>query len=298
MIPRVPRLTSAICATAIACLVWPPAAAWSQEADAAAGPPFRYVALGDSFASGESVRPYDPATDIPENRCHRSELAYPEQLADEHPAAIDLVAFRACSGATTANVTSVAQYPTQPPQLADLPADVDILSISVGGNDIGFADFAQACALGANCGGPDSVTAVLAAIDGPLATALAGTYTALRDAVGPDTAVFVIGYPHLVAMSGQGSGCIYLSARERTIIRYITVKLNAAIGAAAAEAGFYFVNPLIAQSPFVGHELCTDDSYFTNIFSSAPFHPNAKGQNAYQDLLTGYLLASGVVGHR
>lgn len=42
----------------------------------------RYVAIGDSFLSGEGAYDYLPLTDTEGNRCHRSAHAYPKRLVD------------------------------------------------------------------------------------------------------------------------------------------------------------------------------------------------------------------------
>ena len=70
-----------------------------------------YVAMGDSFSSGEGVTPFITGTDKnapDENRCHRSEDAYPLLLEEDEDLNLNLTAFVACSGATTSNITGTA----------------------------------------------------------------------------------------------------------------------------------------------------------------------------------------------
>ncbi|MBA3294680.1 MAG: SGNH/GDSL hydrolase family protein [Geodermatophilaceae bacterium] len=220
-------------------------------------------------------------------------FALPGLAAAGDPLEIALVGFRACSGATTPKITQVAQYPTQPPQIASFPTDVDIVSMSIGGNDIGFPDFAQACVLRQGCGGPTMLNATLAKINGQLPGRLADTYASLRAAAGPTTEVFVLGYPQIVGAVRQGGGCSYLTGQERPIIRDVVAQLNGVISQASAAAGFTYLDATTAGSPFLGHELCTRGSYFTNISSAFPFHPNLNGQGAYQDLLTRALRLAG-----
>ena len=91
-----------------------------------------YVALGDSYSSGVGTRSYiDDGTS-----CQRSTLAYPSLLAAQRGYALD---FRACSGATVADVTNS--------QLGALNSGTSFVTISVGGNDAGFADVLTECAL-------------------------------------------------------------------------------------------------------------------------------------------------------
>lgn len=95
----------------------------------AAGSP--YVALGDSYSSGTGTGSYlSDGTS-----CQRSVYAYPSLIAAGKGYALDL---RACSGATTADVTNV--------QLGALGAGTALVTITAGGNDTGFADVLTECA--------------------------------------------------------------------------------------------------------------------------------------------------------
>ncbi|MGW9213263.1 hypothetical protein ACWGR4_40690 [Embleya sp. NPDC055664] len=91
-------------------------------------PSASYVAMGDSYSSGEGLAPYQPETDYKnsdgqENQCHRSQTgAYPTQvklpghtktIAQEAAEGTASFAFIACSGAQTTNITT-ASYNTPP----------------------------------------------------------------------------------------------------------------------------------------------------------------------------------------
>src|SRR5215213_248496 len=101
-------------ALAVPLLVVPPAAAAAPS----------YVALGDSYSSGTGIRSYlsDGTT------CQRSTYAYPSLIAAARGYALN---FRACSGAKIPDVTTS--------QLGALGATTAYVSLSVGGNDAGFA---------------------------------------------------------------------------------------------------------------------------------------------------------------
>src|SRR5699024_5247939 len=97
--------------------------------------------------------------------------AYPSLIAAAGGLDLDL---RACSGATTADVTAT--------QLDALDASTDRVSISVGGNDAGFADVLTECAK------PAWASDCTAAIDGAEETVnstlpgrLSGLYAAIRE---------------------------------------------------------------------------------------------------------------------
>ncbi|MFJ2952457.1 SGNH/GDSL hydrolase family protein [Streptomyces sp. NPDC087226] len=82
-----------------------------------------YVAMGDSYSSGEGLAPYQPESDYErsngqENRCHRSQTAaYPTQvklpghtktIAQEAAEGTASFAFIACSGARTTDITTTS----------------------------------------------------------------------------------------------------------------------------------------------------------------------------------------------
>lgn len=121
-------------------------------------PPYApaYVALGDSYSAGEGVEPYLPDSDDINkhgNRCHRSTQAYAERLRFSGGSQLR---FRACSGAVIANMhTKQKTGPgvMVPPQLVDgiLGPDVGLVTITIGGNDAGFAHIVELCATNLRC---------------------------------------------------------------------------------------------------------------------------------------------------
>ncbi|HET6996976.1 MAG TPA: putative Ig domain-containing protein [Solirubrobacterales bacterium] len=135
-------------------LVSPAAAASSLGGDG----PGEYVALGDSYASGEGLNPigsggYFPGTDdTAQNLCHRSSLAYGPAIASALEAAgrIDPGAWLmpACSGDLISNLSigSINDFsPGQTPQLDRLSSLTRQVTITIGGNDAGFAGIIAFC---------------------------------------------------------------------------------------------------------------------------------------------------------
>jgi lysophospholipase L1-like esterase len=109
--------------------------------------PSAIVALGDSVASGEAAGAYEAGTDQSGNFCHRSARAYIRVA----PIAVDRRYNLACSGAATANVAlaGTARY-GEAPQIQRLAAiatrnRVRLVTLTVGANDIGFADLVLDC---------------------------------------------------------------------------------------------------------------------------------------------------------
>lgn len=257
-----------------------------------------YVALGDSFSAGEGVEPFSPPTGT--NGCHRSELAY-ARLLDANPwLNLRLQSFRACSGASTADV--IHGRNGEPSQLEALGENTDIATITIGGNDIGFAEFAAACVdpLSDCEAGSASYNESMSRIQNELPAALHRLFTEIQGRIGSQTRVLVVGYPHLVLPGSSAFGtCAYLSAEEKATISAVTTMLNNTIQVVVGRAGpqFEFVNAAetldgIPVSPFAGHELCREDSYFNGAMLPIEysFHPNRKGQAAYEALVRGYLM--------
>src|SRR4051794_38760042 len=92
-----------------------------------------YVALGSSFASGPGIEP------ILDAGCGRSGANYAHLVADR--LGYDLVDVT-CGGATIDDVLFRPQAlmtgGTVPPQLEVLAPDADLVTVTVGGNDIGY----------------------------------------------------------------------------------------------------------------------------------------------------------------
>jgi hypothetical protein len=95
-----------------------------------------YVALGDSYSSGNGAGSYIGAS----GDCHRSTNAYPYLYMLHH--ATSSFSFEACSGAVTTDVTNN--------QLGPLNSSTGLVSISIGGNDAGFSDVMTTCVTGSD----------------------------------------------------------------------------------------------------------------------------------------------------
>ncbi len=116
-----------------------------------------YVALGDSYASGEGLGAYEPGTDVKKgvhrNQCHRSVHAYATLTPGVVLPRVHDRAFWACAGATSTDMTMVPpqsgpnmQY-QQPRQTDTVGNSTRWISISAGGNDLKLFDIGKACAV-------------------------------------------------------------------------------------------------------------------------------------------------------
>lgn len=250
--------------------------AWVYENDLT-----EYVALGDSFSAGEGVPDFSVPSDT--NGCHRSLHAYPIQLS-EIVGSLRLAAFRACSGATTEDIQ--VGMNGEPGQLDALSTNTDIVTMSAGGNDVKFREFATECVVGTCDSASSQYQDTMDLIDTLLPGNLEDLYDDIRLAA-PNADVYVVGYPD--ESPDTSVDCTFLSNGEKVAVSTVAVELKNTILAAVegADEGFYYVDPLDAESPFWGHELCTEDPYFNH--ASIPlvysFHPNIYGQEAYAVLV-------------
>ncbi|RBY77385.1 SGNH/GDSL hydrolase family protein [Blastococcus sp. TF02-09] len=242
----------------------------------AAGP--AYVALGDSYSSGTGTRTYlaDGTS------CQRSVYAYPSLVAASKGYSLN---FRACSGAKVADVTSL--------QLSALSASTAYVTISVGGNDAGFADVMTTCAQPAwasDCNG--AVATAQSIITGQLPGRLATLYAAIRSRA-PQATVVVAGYPRI--FNGEDCNALtWFSPDEETRLNAMADLLNARISTAASNAGFRFANPTTA---FVGHAVCDDVEWVNGLSSpvSESYHANRPGHSAGYAPLVGTRLTGSTV---
>jgi lysophospholipase L1-like esterase len=231
------------------------------------------AALGDSYSSGEGNQPYDPAAD----GCDRSAQAWPLRAAAELGWRVTNLA---CSGATTKDV--VAPFKGQPAQtdaLAKLRPRPDVVTITIGGNDAGFASVLGACYV-KECASSGIIAAAEATILTVLPDRLADTYRAV-EAAAPRAKLVVVGYPRLFpAHQSDVTGCPWLTDAERRGLNQAGDLLNGVIAVEAWLAGAKYVD---VSRTLEGHELCTSDRWLVPLPAPGAAHPTEKGQRAIAD---------------
>lgn len=220
-----------------------------------------YVALGDSYSSGVGAGNYDPDS----GDCLRSPNAYPALWAEAHDVAS--FTFAACSGATTADVLAN--------QLDALSERTTLVTISIGGNDAGFADVMTTCVLGSDETCIERVERAKEFARTELPGRLDAVYAALRERA-PNAEIIVLGYPHFYKLGG--SCWVGLSETKRAAINSGADVLAEVTAKRAANAGATFVD---LRGPFSGHEICSSDWWlhsvnWWNMVES--YHPTAEGQ--------------------
>jgi PKD repeat protein/flagellar hook assembly protein FlgD len=297
-----------------------------------------YVALGDSYSSGEGVGPFRTGTDNNDGTgCHRSGTgSFASQLKAAHPTlAPGTVKFAACSGAVVDSFLNPnTDNPGEPAQLTQLEGtNVDLLSFSVGGNDVGFARILKDCIdtpLGwsSNCPTQDSgngqtineraISDVLA-----LGPKLRLLYHEIleRTTYSTPNKVVVVGYPQIFS-NDSGGGCSRpakqedgthaskltwgLTASEVTWLANMTKSLNNMIEYEALRAGFLFAD---VEHALDGHDACSSDPWVHGVtlkthylrafaqqvdpLSQWSFHPTRAGQGAIANVVAGVLASNG-----
>ncbi|MFI9807079.1 SGNH/GDSL hydrolase family protein [Streptomyces sp. NPDC052301] len=228
-----------------------------------------YVALGDSYSSGVGSGSYISSS----GSCDRSTKAYPYLWNAAHsPSSF---AFNACSGATTDDVLAN--------QLGSLSSATSLVSITIGGNDAGFADVMTTCVIQSDSACLSRINTAKAYVDSTLPGKLDAVYNAIS-AKAPSARVVVIGYPRFYLL---GQTCLGLSDTKRSAINGAADYMDNAIQARAGAHGFTFGD---VRTPFASHEICSSDSWLHSVNwldIGESYHPTAAGQSGgYLPVLT------------
>ncbi|MCX4911142.1 SGNH/GDSL hydrolase family protein [Streptomyces sp. NBC_00878] len=266
----------ASCAVALAT-----AGAVPASASAPASRTVNYVALGDSYAAGPGIPTQVDTT------CARSDQNYPSLLATAKSWQLTDVT---CSGATTTALAG--PQGSKPPQLDALGADTDVVTLTIGGNDIGFSSNLATCArltssdpTGNPCktfftsGGTDQLEQRV----NDTAPKIAAAVDAIKQKA-PRAKVLVVGYPDLFPEDGVGctSSAMPLAAGDFAYLRDTEKKLNAMLASQASANGAGYVD---TYTPTIGHDMCkpAGERWIEPLVAPAPAasaHPNAQGQQA------------------
>jgi hypothetical protein len=219
-----------------------------------------YVALGDSYSSGVGTNSYTLSSS-----CLRGVYAYPYLVSQQRPNTS--LNFVACSGATT---TSLMQS-----QIQAVNASTNIVTVTIGGNDIGFSSLILQCTLG-SCS--SALNSTRAGLNTSLAPKLDTVYSAIK-AQAPSARVVVLGYPRLFSTSSC-LGTSGISAQERSDANLLADAVDSVTAARAAAYGFTYKS---AIGSFTGHAVCSSSAWLNglNIFNTTEsYHPNRPGNSS------------------
>jgi len=285
--PRRALRTAALPITAAAALGLSALAAAPASADPAPAETGRYVALGDSFTAGPGI----PEETDPD--CARSDRNYPTLTA----AALSPSSFTdvSCSGATTEHMTG--PQGSAPPQLDALDAETELVTLGVGGNDVGFAGIIARCVVlgGLDPNGEPCKTSYTSGGTDELAERVDETAPKI-DAVlegiaerSPQARVLVVGYP--VILPDDGSNChstVPIAAGDAPWLRDTEKHLNTMLAERAEAHGAEYVDTYTGS---IGHDLCkpADVRWIEPLegVDAAGVHPNAAGHEGMAQAVLG-----------
>ena len=251
---------------------------------AAAADPGPYVALGDSYTAAPLV-PNQVGMPL---GCARSDHNYPALVA--RALAVATFVDVSCSAAVTADMTGPQAVPlgSNPPQFGALRPETRLVTVGIGGNDVGLVGAATTCAqLGAtapagtacrshfNSGGSDRLVAQIAATAPKIAAVLQGI-----SARSPLARVLLVGYPDVLPRTGNG--CWPIVPLSPDDVRYfdgLILQTNQMLARQAAASGADYVD---TYRDSAGHDVCTlpPTRWFEGLvptFPAFPLHPNGLG---------------------
>jgi len=246
-----------------------------------------YVALGDSYAAGPVI-----PNQIAPFGCLKSDHNYAHLAA---PTIGLPLKDATCSGATTEDMTESqsTELGSVPPQFDSLSAETTRVSLTIGGNDIGFSEIIESCVtlnpFSTPCkdkytaGGKDQIAERIAATAPKVDAVLDGI--AARS---PLAKVFVVNYAAILPETGFGcwpqmplgfGDVPYLRAKQK--------ELNAMLTTQAAANGATLVNWYNAS---IGHDACKGSSTrwvepLVPTNPAAPVHPNLAGMTGAAAIL-------------
>ncbi len=243
----------------------------------------RYVALGSSMAAGPGIRPRAPGAPFGSGRSARN---YAHLVAERLNLDLTDVTF---SGATTGHVLAERQR-TAPPQIEALDGSEELVTITIGGNDVGYVPLLMAASL------PRAarlIPRIKTLLDrdareqalGEVGDSLRAVATAVRRRATRARVVFV---DYLTLLPPAGVPAPPLSAADADLGRHVGARLEELTAAAAQATGCGLVRAGQASRDHHGWsaEPWAVGAGWPLPWRPAPFHPNAAGMRVVADLIT------------
>jgi lysophospholipase L1-like esterase len=256
--------------------------------------PSNYVAMGDSFAAAPGV-----AEQAAPRGCHKSKNNYPAVLARRLAASTfhDVT----CSGATTDDVINREQrtdHGLVPRQVDVVGPPTDLITITIGANDVGLAADAESCQVKSADPKPCTAGLVLDDVDhvSTTITEQLPVWATLIDrlrADAPRARIILVGYPMFI----RPGGCFPDQPILPTDANFLQAKveeLDDRQNQLAVQKGIEFLD---TRAMSVGHDICAAaaeryvEGYITD-GTRVPLHPTALGAVAIGNALTDYLVLS------
>lgn len=289
-----------------------------------------YLAMGDSYSSGEGDIEADGGYYLEgterRGRCHVSRRSYPFLLSDTWKMRRGKFRSIACSGARilpdyigrlesyrgqSVSITGSNYYDSTPewalsefrqgyvPQIEFVKRyKPKVVTLTGGGNDVGFADILKYCAfpaweslvvtINSSCRYASDESAKQ-----ELKNSIRNQYRSMRNTIrkikmmSPETKIYLIGYPQFI--NNPWLSCGYntasLDRSERSMIREMVKEMNNVLWRAASDEGVPFID---IENSLEGGQLCAGGKYVTGLYNipiyykpnngiQEIFHPNAAG---------------------
>lgn len=250
----------------------------------------QYVAMGSSFASGPGIT---EAADNSPWFCGRSRDNYAHQLAKLRGLSLVDVT---CGGATTRHILDGGQL-LQPAQIDAVTAETELVTVTIGGNDIGY--MANMIALGCDGKTPWYVRALGACKTRSYAEMEQGLRKVLDQQIAiiaevrrraPSAKLVFVNYQTVLPASGT---CERLGLSEEQVaqMREIAEQLADVTYAAAEGHGALYMD---AKRLTVGHDVCAEDSWMSGMYPEgsarfSPLHTTLPGMTAIAQGLNEFL---------
>jgi lysophospholipase L1-like esterase len=249
----------------------------------------RYVALGDSFTAG----PLIPRQHGKPFACMRSDHNYPSLVAQELHAGT--LADVSCSAATIADLFRPQHvlFGDNPAQLAAVTPGTALVTVGIGGNDIGFSKTLYTCAglsltspRGAPCMKHFGTTLTDRVAEA--APRMAAVLRTIHERA-PHALVLVIGYLRVLP---SATGCwpaVPAAAGDVPYLDRVERSLNRMLAEQARLGGALFVDDYRGGT---GHDMCSAHRWVEPILithAAMPVHPNATGMRVVAGRVIGTL---------
>lgn len=260
-----------------------------EDDDSEEGPPgpevLEYVALGDSYASGSGIGHY---TAPGPSACHRSHLAYSGLLTGAATPSGQVLrpVNVACHGAEIPDFYQPqALIPgIEGPQQNHLSTQTTgLVTVSMGGNDLGFEEIVRACLTRSYCGVGKGNPLVSSQRLLNVQVRLGIMYHEILSRIRPDGQLVVLTYPNIAPLRFDETCLTLISQDELNMLSDFVKQLRDAIAIAAWLVENSRVRVVDMSDKFLGHSVCDDEPWANALTLPLydSFHPNAAGHRQY-----------------
>ncbi len=189
-----------------------------------------------------------------------------------------------------------------PPQLNAVTDAARLVTLTVGGDDLGFVSIVKNCLAATPWGPTPSGRTCLSHYDAHGVDQLAGAVAALEPKIAaalqaiharaPAARVLVVGYPDLIPPSGTGCWpALPFTRTDAPYLRGVETDLNSMLAAEAAANGATYVD---TYAPSARYSACSPSSVrwvepIVPTSPAAPLHPDAAGEAAIARIIEGVL---------